>query len=287
MIESALGLLVGLALGAAGWHAMSGSLEVDALRRSNYRGTEVPTAAGIVVPLVVTVAVAAVALLEGVRASLWGEWAVLAVTALVASAGFGLVGLFDDVVGHGQSGGFRGHLRHLAAGRLTSGSIKLLAGAALGVVVATRLQTADPAAPVAVAVLRDGAIVALAANLVNLFDRRPGRAVKAAAVLFVAALAVARSASLAVPAVGVGAAIGLLWADLRERCMIGDVGANPIGALCGVAFLVAAPSGFARWGVAAVLVALNAASELVSFSRIIDAVPPLRWFDQLGRTRVD
>ena len=32
-----------------------------------------------------------------------------------------------------------------------------------------------------------------------------------------------------------------------------------------------------------VLLALNVAAELVSFSNVIDAVPPLRWFDRLGR----
>jgi hypothetical protein len=34
-----------------------------------------------------------------------------------------------------------------------------------------------------------------------------------------------------------------------------------------------------------VLLAVNVAAELVSFSRIIDAVPPLRWFDRLGSRR--
>ncbi len=34
------------------------------------------------------------------------------------------------------------------------------------------------------------------------------------------------------------------------------------------------------------LIALNLASEFVSFSRVIERVPPLRWFDQLGRTRL-
>jgi hypothetical protein len=31
------------------------------------------------------------------------------------------------------------------------------------------------------------------------------------------------------------------------------------------------------------LVVANVAAELVSFSSIIDRVPPLRWFDRLGR----
>ena len=33
----------------------------------------------------------------------------------------------------------------------------------------------------------------------------------------------------------------------------------------------------------AVLVLTNLASERVSFSRVIDATAPLRWFDRLGR----
>jgi hypothetical protein len=36
-----------------------------------------------------------------------------------------------------------------------------------------------------------------------------------------------------------------------------------------------------------VLIALNVAAEFVSFSRVIDRVPPLRWLDRLGRARTD
>ncbi len=38
-----------------------------------------------------------------------------------------------------------------------------------------------------------------------------------------------------------------------------------------------------RLGVMLALLALNVAAELVSFSRVIDAVPPLRWFDRVGK----
>jgi UDP-GlcNAc:undecaprenyl-phosphate/decaprenyl-phosphate GlcNAc-1-phosphate transferase len=278
-------LLVGAVLGAAWWQAAGEAMGVSSLARTNHRGAVIPTAAGIVVPL----AVAAAAAVAAVGVAQWpswaGEWTALASTTVLTTAGFGLLGLFDDLVGVGQSGGFRGHLRALVAGRLTSGAIKLLGGAALGVVVASRLPSLDPAGPAGIAVLRDGAIVALAANLVNLFDRRPGRALKVATGAFVVAAAVSRSAALAVPAVGVGAGIGVLWPDLRERCMLGDTGANALGATCGLALLVAAPSGVARWVALAALLGLNLLSELVSFSRIIDAVPPLRWVDRAGTLR--
>jgi hypothetical protein len=41
-----------------------------------------------------------------------------------------------------------------------------------------------------------------------------------------------------------------------------------------------------RIAVMLVLLALNVAAELVSFSAVIEAVPPLRWLDRLGRVSV-
>ena len=67
--------------------------------------------------------------------------------------------------------------------------------------------------------------------------------------------------------------------------MIGDAGANPLGALLGVG-LVAALAGSALWIAVAVLAALNLASEMWSFSRVIEAVPLLRALDRMGRREV-
>jgi hypothetical protein len=64
--------------------------------------------------------------------------------------------------------------------------------------------------------------------------------------------------------------------------MLGDAGVNLLGAVVGVA-AVASLSNPVLVACAAVLLALNLASEFVSFSKVIDATPPLRWFDRLGR----
>ncbi|NAZ78215.1 hypothetical protein GTQ99_22795, partial [Kineococcus sp. T13] len=124
-------------------------------------------------------------------------------------------------------------------------------------------------------------------NLLNLFDLRPGRAAKvalvAAASLAVGAPGSRGAAAARPPAAGVaGACAAVLPADLAGRSMLGDTGANALGALLGVCAL-------ARWGrtgrgaALAVVLALTLASERISFSRVIEAVPLLRELDRLGR----
>jgi UDP-N-acetylmuramyl pentapeptide phosphotransferase/UDP-N-acetylglucosamine-1-phosphate transferase len=196
----------------------------------------------------------------------------------VAALGFALLGLLDDLGGAGESGGFRGHLRSLASGRLTTGAVKLFGGAAVGVVVVS-VREPDSLGRV----LADGALVALAANLGNLFDRAPGRTTKVSLVAFVAlVLAVGAEPELAGVALVVGAGAGLLPADLAERLMLGDAGANVLGAALGLGVvLVCAPA--TRTVVLVVVALLNLASERVSFSRVIAAAPPLRAADRWGR----
>src|SRR5690348_18102230 len=82
-----------------------------------------------------------------------------------------------------------------------------------------------------------------------------------------------------------GAALGVLGDDLRERLMLGDTGANVLGGALGLAVVLDVGRG-SRNVILVVLVLLNVAAELLSFSRVIDAVPPLRAFDRLGRRRV-
>jgi uncharacterized membrane protein len=63
--------------------------------------------------------------------------------------------------------------------------------------------------------------------------------------------------------------------------MLGDAGANALGAVVGTLFL-AGPM-WLLWAAAAVLLALQLASERVSFSRVIEANRVLRAADRLGR----
>jgi UDP-N-acetylmuramyl pentapeptide phosphotransferase/UDP-N-acetylglucosamine-1-phosphate transferase len=268
-------LLAAIAVGAMlAWglsKALTGVMGVEAFRRTNYRGHPLPTAMGLVIPLVAFVGVAP----ESLR---WSPIGALGGPMVVLVTGFAFLGLLDDLAGVGQSGGFKGHIEALGRGRLTTGMVKLVGGPLLAIVVVG--QIADRSV---IGMLRDAAVVALAANAANLFDRAPGRVAKVGLLSFVvlAACSWGHLGLLAAPGLAIGAGAGLLPGDLREEHMLGDAGSNALGGVVGLTMVVVASPGV-RWVLLVGLLALNVASEVVSFSRVIDATPPLRWLDRLG-----
>ena len=242
--------------------------------RTNHRGEPVTLVEG---PALTVASVAVSALGPGlaprVRAAL-----------AVAGAGSAAFGGYDDLAGSGSRRGFRGHLGALAQGEVTTGAVKLGGIGATGLVSAMLLG----GGPTDVAV--NAGLVAGGANLLNLFDLRPGRALKvalASGTLLAGGARSGRSPAGALPAVAapLGAATALLPEDLGERAMLGDAGANALGALLGVAAATSL-SRPARLVLLAAITGLTAASEVVSFTAVIERTPALRWLDMLGRRPV-
>jgi len=235
----------------------------DRWNRTNHRGERVTLLEG---PAAALAGAAGACLAAGVPGR---SRAALA----AAAAGAAAFGGYDDLAGSGGRRGFRGHLGALARGQVTTGAVKI---GGIGVTgVAAAALTGGPAVDVAI----NAALVAGSANLLNLFDLRPGRALKVALVTGVPLGLSRRGTAAAAP---VGAAVGMLPEDLGERAMLGDAGANALGAM-----LAAAAAGSlsrpARLAVLAGVTALTAASEVVSFTAVIQRTPPLHWLDMLGR----
>jgi UDP-GlcNAc:undecaprenyl-phosphate/decaprenyl-phosphate GlcNAc-1-phosphate transferase len=265
----------GGALLSSGLAAITARAAYDALRRrpprggvtwdrTNHRGEPVTLLEG---PAVAVAAVAAALVTPGL--SVRARMALAA-----AGTGAAAFGGYDDLAGHGASRGFRGHLGALAQGEVTSGAVKLAGIGATGL--AAGVLTGGSGADVVI----NAGLAAGCANLVNLFDLRPGRAIKVTLVAG-AVLGAASPEGRLAAAAPAGAALALLPEDLGERAMLGDCGANALGAMLGVA--AARMPRPARIAALAAVTGLTAASEVVSFTKVIEATPPLRWLDQLGR----
>ncbi|MGE5290702.1 MAG: hypothetical protein ACM3ML_26625 [Micromonosporaceae bacterium] len=230
--------------------------------RTNHRGEPVTLLEG---PAVAAGAVVAAAIAPGVPAR-------ARAAAALAGAGACALGGYDDLAGSGDKRGFRGHLGALRHGELTTGAVKIGGIGATGAAAAAVLG----GSPVDVVV--NAGLIAGSANLLNLFDLRPGRAIKVA----LAASAMLGAPTAALAAAPAGAAAALVAEDLGERAMLGDAGANAVGAVLGAHAAARLPLS-ARLALLAGITGLTTASEVVSFTKVIERTAPLRWLDMLGR----
>ena len=155
---------------------------------------------------------------------------------VVAVLGSGAFGALDDLAGDGASKGLKGHLGAAARGRVTTGLVKVAGIGATGLVAAALAdrQRHDVAA---IDTVVGGAVVAGAANLANLLDLRPGRALKVTVLAALPLMLSDDGPAAARAAAATGAALGVLRPDLAGTAMLGDTGANAAGALVGTALL--------------------------------------------------
>ena len=273
------GLVVSFAVAAVVTGPWLSDMGRTGLARKNYRGRRVAFPAGAVLVACSLIALAPLAVLDD-RADLdlldpdLRRWAVYVL-------GVALLGLIDDALGRGADDatprGWRGHARAIASGRFSTGAIKAVGALALAAYATSGLGHQD------FAYVADLALLLLTTNLFNLLDLRPGRVEK----VFVALLAgVCVGAWTAMPlellGIFVGPVLVVAAFTLRERAMLGDTGANLVGALAGVTLLVTLgeTGGYVALGV---VVALNFYGEFRSISQTIEGVPLLRSLDSLGR----
>lgn len=282
IVSSAVAGLAGFAATKA---VLASRLRTDrSVVRTNHAGGEVSLVEG---PAVTAGLLAGGLLIEDPRQR--------AATLLVTGTA-GALGAVDDFCESGSSKGLRGHLSALARGEITTGAIKIIGIPAASIAAAIILRTGtrrtglfglarpDEAASwarKACDVVVTGGVIAGSANLFNLLDLRPGRSLKAG----LATLALTdhvRAVSWAPSAAIAGAAAAAAPDDLAGATMLGDTGANAVGAAIGT-ILAETADPARRRVILAVLAGLTLASEKVSFTSVIESTPGLREIDSFGR----
>lgn len=241
--------------------------------RPNYRGRNIPAAVG----LLFFLAPLFVFSVTYLAADLAPQRTHLLVFLFVAGA-MAILGLVDDVFGSRRASGLKGHFRELLRGRLTTGALKALGGLTVAFLASLTTGALNH-------IILNTLIIALAANMLNLLDLRPGRAVKgflpAAVLLLIAARDDPR---LIFAAVVAGAVLAYAPVDLRARAMMGDSGSNVLGAVLGLTavWTLTFP---VKAGVLVFLVGMHLLAERYSFTEIIARNRVLEFFDRLGRNR--
>jgi UDP-GlcNAc:undecaprenyl-phosphate GlcNAc-1-phosphate transferase len=253
--------------------------------RANYRDCPLPFPFG-----VLTLAVALLALIPLVVLQRLASIHVLSPELLpiaVYALGVLALGLLDDTLARDDSDGdarpvqrgWRGHGAAALRGELSTGTLKAVGSLGLALLAMSYrgLGLSNGRWLLAAGVL------VLATNAFNLLDLRPGRATKAF-VLLGAGLAIGSADLRPLWAVGLFAAPALVAGvyDLRERAMLGDTGANLLGALAGL-WLVLTLSGTGQLVALALLAAITLYGELRSISALIERTPGLRQLDSWGR----
>lgn len=273
--------MLAFALGALLAGPMLRALRAGGHVRPNYRGRDLPVPLGVLIVVAALLAIVPLVLIERL-----GDMEVFyprAILVAIYALGVACLGLIDDLLGDSHSGqtaaprGWRGHGAAALRGELSTGTVKAVGSLGLALLSTDYLDLSVGRWLLAAAVL------VLATNALNLLDLRPGRAFKAFA-LIGAGLTIGSRDLRPLWTLGlfVGPALLAGAYDLREEAMLGDTGANLLGALAGL-WMVLTLSQTGQLIALALLVTLTVYGELHSISELVSRVPLLRGLDSWGR----
>jgi UDP-GlcNAc:undecaprenyl-phosphate GlcNAc-1-phosphate transferase len=241
------------------------------LRRPNFRKERVPSIGGLVFVLFGILFYGYEWLMQGIHVG-------SAAAYFLVLAGFGVLGLHDDLAGDRSIGGFKGHFGALRRGKLTTGAAKAIGGGAVSLVAAFLIGF-----PVAERMAAAALLIALSANASNLVDLRPGRCLAAfltATGLLALTLILSHHAGAGFLLYALAALAFVVYPlDAAGQMMLGDTGSNSIGGIIGVAAALCLPLAW-QIGLVLWLIAFHIWCEGHSLTAAIERNPILRRLDR-------
>ncbi|HHU33271.1 MAG: UDP-N-acetylmuramyl pentapeptide phosphotransferase [Zhaonellaceae bacterium] len=190
-----------------------------------------------------------------------------------------LVGFLDDIWGNSLNKGLKGHFKALLQGTITTGCIKAIAALLSSVLISQFLSS-----NLAQLFINMG-LIALNTNSINLFDLRPGRAIKY--FLFCITI-VALMLGINNETIWLFGLLGIIAfyipLDLKGQVMLGDTGSNLLGFILGY-YMALIPFNWFKFIYLIFLIIVHWYSEKNSISSLISRVRFLWYLDLLGRPK--
>lgn len=196
---------------------------------------------------------------------------------LVGILAMGAIGLIDDLIGNRDQTGFKGHIKALFKGKLTTGGLKAVTGGLVALFIGSLFTFHI------LEIIVNALIIALFTNLINLLDLRPGRALKGflfIAILFMIIGLSEEVRTIIIPLIGL--VIGYFPQDIKAKSMMGDVGSNALGIVLGIVTVISYTM-TAKYIVLGLLILIHLITEKYSLTEIIKKNPVLNYIDELGR----
>ena len=185
-------------------------------------------------------------------------------------------GIIDDTIGNRDVSGLKGHFKSLFKGKLTTGGFKALFGGFVGLIISVCISKniAD--------IIVNTLVIALSTNLMNLFDLRPGRAIKVYLVIMIAIFFTLTGYVQILPLLILPNVLAYFNYDLKAKAMMGDTGSNVLGISIGI-LMVMGYTFKVRVSWLVFLVLIHILTEKFSLTKIIEKNKVLNFIDKLGR----
>lgn len=237
----------------------------------NYKGEEIPVGMGLLFILVQSfIMFAATLYIVDIDKN-------TVLSYMVCMILIGFIGMIDDFIGEIDTKGFKGHIKALFKGRLTTGGLKALVGLILAILFSVAISNNY------LDMIVNVFLITLFTNIINLFDLRPGRANKVFILMSIILIITAYAKNYNfIIYTALGVILVYIRYDLKAKSMMGDVGSNSLGITLGI-FCVLSQTLTVKIIYLTILIVLHIISEFSSFSKIIKNNKILNYLDNIGR----
>lgn len=187
-----------------------------------------------------------------------------------------LVGILDDYFGEKNIKGFSGHIKVFFQGKITSGLIKAVTGGVIALIIS--IMTGNDIYNYIINFL----LIALMINAINLFDLRPGRAMKVFFIFFM--ILGVSTTFLTDSKAGIvlfGVLLHVFYYDINGKIMLGDSGSNLLGLHLGIWYCEFIPISY-KSVIVFFLIFLHIYVEMYSISNLINNNRVLKTLDLWG-----